>query len=327
MVTATPRLPEQADSQAGELSDKPIFVVGFPRSGTTLLQSLICTHDIVSFPETHFFSTVTHGVGRERWFDITEDQLSRVLEGVQLLMHFRPPSPDEEGLLRLAREQRLDLRTVFESVIKAYSDMKGLNILAPGARWLEKTPDHVRNMAKVRAFYPKALFVAIVRDPLAAVHSYNQNLVEYRRPYPRLARQWRESVAAIEALQSNEPEKICCVRYEDLTKNTKQEMENIFRFLDLPFHKERLAEHGKVAEKLILPHETWKNKNRQRVESVETDTRLTGMGKNDILKLQHTLRKEIIRYGYRMRYPCSQTMYSLMTLLKSPLDKLLRRFA
>ena len=36
---------------------KRIFIVGCPRSGTTLLQSLLLKHnEITSFPESHFFS-------------------------------------------------------------------------------------------------------------------------------------------------------------------------------------------------------------------------------------------------------------------------------
>ena len=40
-----------------------IFIVGCPRSGTTLLQSLLAAHpQIHSFPETHFFpNTIEKG--------------------------------------------------------------------------------------------------------------------------------------------------------------------------------------------------------------------------------------------------------------------------
>ena len=37
--------------------DSPIFIVGFPRSGTTLLQTMVSTQkNILSFPETQFFN-------------------------------------------------------------------------------------------------------------------------------------------------------------------------------------------------------------------------------------------------------------------------------
>lgn len=39
--------------------EAPIFVVGVPRSGTTLLQSLLSAHSSTySLPETHFFPTI-----------------------------------------------------------------------------------------------------------------------------------------------------------------------------------------------------------------------------------------------------------------------------
>ena len=41
------------------LSQNPIFILGFPRSGTTLIQTLLITQDhYFSFPETHYFCTI-----------------------------------------------------------------------------------------------------------------------------------------------------------------------------------------------------------------------------------------------------------------------------
>lgn len=41
-----------------------IYIVGMPRSGTTLVQSLISTSDdVISFPETHIFNA-TNGLFR-----------------------------------------------------------------------------------------------------------------------------------------------------------------------------------------------------------------------------------------------------------------------
>ena len=46
-----------------------IFLVGCPRSGTTLLQSLLAAHpDITSFPESHFFR---HLIDNRRWLHRT----------------------------------------------------------------------------------------------------------------------------------------------------------------------------------------------------------------------------------------------------------------
>lgn len=305
----------------------PIFVVGFPRSGTTLLQSLICTHDIVSFPETHFFSTVTHRLCRDSWFDVSPQQLGQLLGNVHRLMCFRLPASDEQRLTRLAETGQLDLRVLFEAVIDAYCETQGLgNLVSSGRRWLEKTPDHVRNMDKIRLFYPNAVFVAIVRDPLSALYSYHRNLVAYRRPYPKLARQWGDSVAAIERLKGQAPGNIVCLRYEDLVEDPDTEMARVFRFLGLPFDGNRLSEQAHVVEKFILPHETWKDKNRRCLFGNVSDADLNGMGRKDILYVQHLLKSDMQQYGYRIRYPYSQYVFSMQHRIRSKITRLARRW-
>jgi len=47
------------DSCGMALSQYPVFLVGYPRSGSTLLQALLeMQGHLVTFPETHFFSTL-----------------------------------------------------------------------------------------------------------------------------------------------------------------------------------------------------------------------------------------------------------------------------
>jgi len=53
------------------MSERPIFVVGFQRSGTTLLQSLLGAHPrIAAPPEVHFFFRI-HQL-RDYWGDLAE---------------------------------------------------------------------------------------------------------------------------------------------------------------------------------------------------------------------------------------------------------------
>jgi hypothetical protein len=41
------------------LPENPVFVVGYPRAGTTFLQSLLATQEgFMAFRETHFFSRI-----------------------------------------------------------------------------------------------------------------------------------------------------------------------------------------------------------------------------------------------------------------------------
>ena len=64
----------------------PIFIVGYPRSGTTLLQSMLYTQkNIYSFPETHFFTKILPLVnGKNSSKSMKKSQLSIVLKNIYL---------------------------------------------------------------------------------------------------------------------------------------------------------------------------------------------------------------------------------------------------
>jgi hypothetical protein len=49
---------------------KPVFIVGMPRSGTTLIQEILCnTGEYFPIPETHFFDRATCGLPEEKFSD------------------------------------------------------------------------------------------------------------------------------------------------------------------------------------------------------------------------------------------------------------------
>ena len=56
-----------------------VFLVGVPRSGTTLLQSMLAAHpDIASFTESHFFSMHFRYSKAAQRYELTQDPTDRV---------------------------------------------------------------------------------------------------------------------------------------------------------------------------------------------------------------------------------------------------------
>src|SRR4051794_7029657 len=59
--------------------DRPIFVVGAPRSGTTLVQCILSANSqAYSLPETHFFSVVLPALGVDFDAPLDGDQFARL---------------------------------------------------------------------------------------------------------------------------------------------------------------------------------------------------------------------------------------------------------
>src|SRR5881628_2752506 len=68
-------MPEPLDEAT---SERPIFVVGFGRSGTTLLQSLLGAHPrIAAPPEMHFARRIVQF--QDYWGDLADDAVLRTV--------------------------------------------------------------------------------------------------------------------------------------------------------------------------------------------------------------------------------------------------------
>lgn len=149
-----------------------IFVFGFPRSGTTLLQSLLGAHpDFMTFPESHLLSEsfrVPH------WyfpFPTRNSSLRAVVQ--QFLTCSQLEVPQDPTLYRDFED--LD-RRVFPSpsdaacvAIRFYD---ALAALQNSSGWLKKTPDHLLHWHAFEKASKNARFVHIARAPVPTILSY-----------------------------------------------------------------------------------------------------------------------------------------------------------
>ena len=201
---------------------RPIFVIGSPRSGTTLLRTILDAHPNIVSPqwETGLFIA----------FD-------SILNGqVAKLMNARSDFPIERAdLVRWARECTLDLSKPF-----------GTQSVKP--RWAEKTPGHVFKVELIREVFPDAQFIHIIRNGSDVVKSLiNRSWA----PQGRLksirwaAKQWVDSVRAGRESGANLPSDVFYeIRYEQLLAEPNASIQRLCKFLDEPFVREMLEFHN-----------------------------------------------------------------------------------
>src|SRR5262245_56316094 len=133
---------------------QPIFVVGFARSGTTLLAGLLGAHSrMICGPETEFFTGLTLANRGNRlckaatWPDEAVNYLFSIIH--------EKPIPDYYGITRdeiiaFLRRRERSLPAILESLTETYMKRHGKQ------RWVEKTPTHLRYLHKIRRCYPHA---------------------------------------------------------------------------------------------------------------------------------------------------------------------------
>jgi hypothetical protein len=148
---------------SGPQYSPPIFVVGVPRSGTTLLSAMLGAHPrLVCGPETHFFNQL--GRGYARALRRRADWPKAAIDYLYSIEHVGESIPANYGLTRRELAEALARRD--PSISSALSGMMDLYMECHAKRrWVEKTPDHLPYVALIRRHYPDSPIIRIIRDP------------------------------------------------------------------------------------------------------------------------------------------------------------------
>jgi hypothetical protein len=202
-----------------------MFLVGCPRSGTTLLQSLLFAHPrVISFPETHFFSKVVTS-GRRSRLGLASRRAPDAIEyliGLGLLEpgEASPPLPTISGYVR-----RLT-RT-----LDAAAHRSG------NSHWLEKTPEHLHYLGEIERYVRNVRIIHMIRSGEAVVASLQEASREHPDVWPRrgideLLELWTSDVHR--SLSRVGHHNHAFVSYERLVLDPAGVLERLCTFLELP---------------------------------------------------------------------------------------------
>lgn len=226
-----------------EISMKRVFLVGAPRSGTTILQSLLASHPkITSFPETKFF----HYLWADRLKSKLPDRLHRWL-------HQEINRPD------LYNESEIYSRQLTSDRIKWFVGILDRLAIEEGNQiWLEKTPEHSYFIKDILNYLPDAKFIHLVRNPLDVIASMRQatqtpgsNILwggEWTLDF--CIERWK-SAALISYCLRDSPQHLV-VSYEDLLQDKIRFLSQCCYFFDIAYDVEMVRNYRVKAVKLGL---------------------------------------------------------------------------
>lgn len=263
---------------------RPIFVVGAPRSGTSMLRFMLDRHPSVGLcDETHFFYYV---YSRRRHFgDLSDpDARRRLVERYLEMKNIRVLGLDREALARTLERHGDSYRLFFLLLLDRYAHETGKS--RPG----EKSPDHALHVDTLCRWYPRCRIVHLVRDPRAVVGSLR------RMPWARNsvlanARWWRRNTAAPLHLRGRE--NYLLVRYEDLVSDPGSELTRICAHLGEPYSEAMLEPED--AE----DHRPWTERARRRVTRNRVDRWREELSETEVALVEHVAGSVMEELGYR----------------------------
>jgi len=289
------------------LPQNPIFIVGYPRSGTTLLQRMLAVQSgLYTFPETHYFNVIEKTVLNEDMTggnSISPDVLPLVFTKLYEKMELCFTDVEKIYLRNLAQQEALSSKRLFETIVSHYL-VKINPVIKEGFsfRWVEKTPYHAQFLGRILSMYPEMQALHIIRHPVPTVYSQKKKIPFNREtPVMELAQRWKQMHMYIEGFRENHSDHILTLRYEDLCEHFENTARTISAFLNIPMdvNTRNFLKRKNGQEKFfILPSEKWK------LEDLKTEMAVTNhyyqksLTLEEIREIEKMTTDEMNRYGY-----------------------------
>ena len=143
-------------------NSRPILIIGLPRSGTTLLATMLNAHpNIFLANEAKVFVRILPGMRCPLSEQAAEKIIAR-LEGEEL--RYLSPLPVAREIL--TRAHRCEPVPFLTALFELLAEREGKR------RWGEKTAVAYRQLPLIRASFPDAVFLCLDRDPYEIAASY-----------------------------------------------------------------------------------------------------------------------------------------------------------
>jgi len=212
----------------------PIFIVGAPRSGTTLLRNLLRSHPRLSFPEeSHFIPLFYRTYG-----DPANDREALALGAAILKLQF-------------VRDWNLGLDAQIFAGLRSYADVVSRLFECWAEkehkpRWGDKTPQNVLHIPTLVGLFPECKILHIIRDGRDVALSWMRIGFGPKNVYTA-AQAWKRYVSA--GIQAGKdlpagkglPDNYREVRFELLLLRTEPILEEICTFIGEQFDPRMLA--------------------------------------------------------------------------------------
>ena len=288
------------------LSQYPIFIVGFPRSGTTLLQSILATQkNVVSFPETHFFCSIKKHIKLNDSGFVSSVCIDEVFSKIKKYVDFTFNIDTKNEIIDLLND-KLTIKMLFEFlIISLIKDNYNLNDL-DNVFWVEKTPGHINELHNIKIYYPNAKFIHIIRNPLNAIASYKKVFKNDLKPNA-LMHKWKNNIDIFSSFQKKYPKDTYEIRYETLVGNSIDESRKVCSFLSIDFDARRLDKIKYFSKKLVLKDEIHKHKNLSK--NIENNKFLYYWGIREKTMLKYLAKDYLFKYGYNEKFELSLSSY------------------
>jgi Sulfotransferase family len=229
--------------------DLPFFIVGCPRSGTTLLRWMLEEHPRLAIPpESHWVVDLVSWDAP--WTPARQEGALREILSHRKYRHWW--LTDERVKCTVARRRPSSYAELVTSIYTAFAEREGK------LRWGDKTPENVRQMDLLAGLFPDATFIHIIRDGREVAASLAEQAWS-RGGVVNGARWWCECVSAGRAAGARlDPERYFELRLENLAHEPEENLRQVCSVLGETYDAKLLQYPRRIFET-----EPWRTEDRR----------------------------------------------------------------
>ncbi|HEV7386886.1 MAG TPA: sulfotransferase [Phenylobacterium sp.] len=202
-----------ARAGAGSPSEAPIFIVGLPRSGSTLVEQILASHSLV-----------------EGTMELPD--IALIAQGLMRRPAGHPDTPYPDVLAGLDAGQ-------FSTLGETYIERTRVQRKSDRPFFVDKMPNNFHHIGLIQLILPNARIIDARRHPLGSGFSaFKQHFAHghaFSYDLADLGRYYRDYVALMAHFDAVLPGRVHRVIYEDLVEDTEREVVRLLDYCKLPF--------------------------------------------------------------------------------------------
>ena len=199
-------------------ANDPIFIVGLPRAGSTLIEQILSSHSEVE--------------GTAELADIIA--LARKIDG---RAHRHDPGLYPAALAQMNAAQ-------FTEMGQSYLDSTAVQRVSDTPRFLDKMPNNFSHVGLINLILPNAKIIDARRHPMDCCFSGYKQLFASGQGFTygqeRIGRYYRDYVEIMDHWDNVLPGRVLRVHYEAMVEDTENQVRRLLDYCQLPFEEQCL---------------------------------------------------------------------------------------
>jgi len=205
-------------SELGCHDISPIFIVGMPRSGTTLVEQILTSHPDI------------YGIGESQAIPHLANTMASILDSEQ---------PYPRCINQLDADALTTLASQYQEIAKESEQYH------PDKRSVDKMTTNYMHLGLIVTLFPNAKIIHCIRDPLdVCLSCYFQDFTdrpEFAYRLKNIGHFYNEYKRIIEYWQQTLTRHIFNIKYEDVVNETENTVRTLLEFCNLPWNENCLS--------------------------------------------------------------------------------------